>query len=796
LPIESILTPPDYCEYAAGPCDQDFTGIHSTAGLFLYSSHSAQIAGTIEGAVALLRQRESGRIWQSWRDFPIAGQIIFCTVCKGMRGAECIIADVTTLNFNLLFEIGFAVGLGRSVIPIRDTTFITDQNAFRELGLLDTIGYLDFQNSDTLATGVAARLPVEPLSVVNAGVRTDAPLYVLKGHIPTEGDVRLMSTLRKSAVQFRVFDPIETPRLSLHEASRQIAGSLGVVAHLLSPNRTGAIVHNARCALLAGIALATGKTLLLLQEDVVQQPIDYRDIVVSYKTPAQVPALLEPFLRDIIALLQDPHAGRPRTPAGFLEQLDIGDIAAENELVTLKSYFVRTSQFNEAKRGTARLVVGRKGAGKTALFYGVRDSLPKGHSNLVLDLKPEGHQFTKLREAVLSHLTLGLQEHTLTAFWNYILLCEMAAKIREQDYSWAQRDPERWTRFSRVVEVYERQVASETGDFSERLLRQVERLTERFKLGDEPPTGGELTEMLFRGEIRALDDVLAPYLEEKDAVWVLVDNLDKGWPTRGARTTDILILRELMEATRKLQRQFEQRGVGFHCLVFLRNDIYDHLLLDTPDRGKDTPISLDWDDAEVFKEMLRQRIAVSTGARQPFDEVWPKVIDPYIGTRETFGYMVERTLMRPRDLLAFFRRAIGVAVNRGHDRIAQEDVLLAEQGYSEDLLLNTAFELHDIYPEMIDVLYMFERAPVTLSEAQVLDLVRESGGAEGPTDELLELLLWFGFLGVRDHGSETPTYSYQVRYNIEKLRTPIRRGRASYVIHPAFHRALSCVGEI
>jgi hypothetical protein len=38
-------------------------------------------------------------------------------------------------------------------------------------------------------------------------------------------------------------------------------------------------------------------------------------------------------------------------------------------------------------------------------------------------------------------------------------------------------------------------------------------------------------------------------------VWLLVDNLDKGWPTRGTTSEDILIVRSLLDATRKLQRQ-------------------------------------------------------------------------------------------------------------------------------------------------------------------------------------------------------------------------------------------------
>lgn len=60
-------------------------------------------------------------------------------------------------------------------------------------------------------------------------------------------------------------------------------------------------------------------------------------------------------------------------------------------------------------------MVGRKGAGKTPIFYGVRAAYKPSKSHLVLDLKPEGHQFTKLREVVLNELSPGLQQHVLTA---------------------------------------------------------------------------------------------------------------------------------------------------------------------------------------------------------------------------------------------------------------------------------------------------------------------------------------------------------------------------------------------
>lgn len=243
-----------------------------------------------------------------------------------------------------------------------------------------------------------------------------------------------------------------------------------------------------------------------------------------------------------------------------------------------------------------------------------------------------------------------------------------------------------------------------------------------------------------------------------------------------------------MEATRKLQRQLEERDVAFHCLVFLRNDIHDLLVADTPDRGKDTAISLDWDDEEVFKELVRQRVRVSSGIDGSFDEVWETICDRFVGTQDSFRFMVVRTLMRPRDLLNFMHSAIGVAINRGHERVLAGDIEKAEESYSEDMLLSTAFELRDIHPQMLNTLYTFHRSPDRMTKSTVTELL-SSEGSTSP-DEVMKLLVWVGFLGVQETGQEEAVYSYEVRYNVEKLLSLVERGRAAFVIHPSFRKAL------
>ena len=143
-----ILIAPPYCEYANGPCDHEMpsaTGIHV---LFLYPSEPTEIAVAVEAAALKLEQ--TGTPTLSWQHLKVGGQTIYCEVDKAMRAAQTVVADVTTLNFNLMFEVGYSIGLGLPVLPIRDSSYIKDKRAFAAVGVLDTLGYLDFRNSDQL----------------------------------------------------------------------------------------------------------------------------------------------------------------------------------------------------------------------------------------------------------------------------------------------------------------------------------------------------------------------------------------------------------------------------------------------------------------------------------------------------------------------------------------------------------------------------------------------------------------------------------------------------------------------
>lgn len=786
-----IHTPPAFCQYTGEACDKEFNDLVAADGLFLFSSKPKPIAATIEAAREELETE--GGSWRSWTDLDIAGQLIFCEICKGMRGATAVFADVTTLNLNLMFEIGFCLGLGIPVKPIRDSTVASDSKLFAEIGVFKTLGYIDFANAHDLAEQV--RTTSGPsLGNLPKRIFNDAPVYVVKGPLPTEGAGQLLSALKKSFVKFRVHDPTETPRTSLYEQWKQVRGSFGVIANLLSPSRGDvAKSHNALCAFLCGVAMAEEKAVMMLQEETgLIQPIDYGDVVREWDDPRQIGRLIEPTVEQVIERMQSGTTGASLVAGGLLEALDLGDVAAENEIAGLQRYFVPTGPFGLARQGHGRLVIGRKGSGKTAMFYGVRNAETRGHATVMLDFRPEGFQFTKLREAVLETLSVGQQEQAITALWTFLLTAEVAHKIlfSQAELRAAERDDRRFTSYNKLQEAYLAHGLASDEDLSQRFLRQIDKLAERFGAAGDITARTDLVELVYGGYLRSLTDAVAAYVtEEKDEVWLLIDNLDKSWATRGATFEDVLIVQGLLEASRKLERLFGARDVSFKCLVFIRPDVLEVLKQHSPDRGKDTVIDLDWDDRQLFRDIVQRRIVDSTDLDGDFGEVWSAIAEPTVGIQDSFDYIVDRTLMRPRDALLFVQRAQQVALNRSHQRISAGDIEQAEIGYSEEALIQLGLEMEDTHPGMSDAIFAFQGAAPTMSSEAVEEILARGKVAKDSLPNAIELLLWFGFLGVQVGPGET-MYSHTVRFTIRRLTHPIESGTGRYVIHPTFRKAL------
>ena len=523
-----------------------------------------------------------------------------------------------------------------------------------------------------------------------------------------------------------------------------------------------------RVAFLGGLAEGFGKVLLLLQDGEEPVPLDCRDLVDVFMESSHIDESISDFATRVTEAMQQSRyqvIGKEHTP---LEELTFGASAAENEFRELSGYYLETDQFRRALRGEVLLVVGRKGSGKTAIFSQVRDRIREDRQNIVVDLRPDGYQLLKFKEMILKYLGPGSLEHTVTAFWEYLLLLEICYKLLEKDRLPHTRDSRLLLPYRKLAAIYDSDRYVTEGDFSERLSRLLLHLSEdyRAKYGeddDQTLSQQEITELLYRHDVNKLRDQIVEYLKVKKSAFPSFDNLDKGWPTHGLTATDTAILRALLEATRKIERQLQKRDIDCTTLAFLRNDVYELLVNETPDRGKEGRVALDWSDPDLLRELIRLRLIYSNMPDQPFEDLWHRICVSHINGEESSQYLIDRCLMRPRSLIDLVNHCRGSAVNLSHSKIEAEDVAKGMKAFSSDLVVDIGYEIRDVLPEAENVLYAFIDEPQTMPASELSPLLTRGGIDNKKIPDIETILLWYGVLGVRRMDGAV-TYIYNVNY--------------------------------
>jgi energy-coupling factor transporter ATP-binding protein EcfA2 len=763
---------------------------------FAYASKPVHVGDTITAASARLRSASLKVI--PWQELEIAGNFIRNQVLNAIEDCDLFIADLSVANFNVSYEIGYAIGTGKPILLVRNASVDEGPIKLQDIGLFDTIGYSEYENSDSLQRTIAAAGAVRPL-LVNPTLNLGAPVYTIEPKHKSDYIMRIRSRFERARMSTRTFDPQETPRLSSWEAIEQVAQSYGVFVPLLSKVFADHNLHNMRAAFIAGLASGMKKPMMIVQ-DALEQPIplDYRDLVKACPNFEEINKAVAIFVAEVMQAIQ---ATRPKEKShtnNLLTSLSLGANAAENEAAQLEDYYLPIEAFNQALRGEAHVVVGRKGSGKSALFFQLIKHLQGKKNAVVIDLKPETSQLLKLKQTVLSFLEEGTREHTIMAFWEYVLLVEIAGHILEADRERHLRDPVLFEAYRALEKGLAKHSIQFEGSFADRVAKLVNRLVEDYKgvLRDGAETSldeGQVTSIIYKTAVAELGQLIFRYLRNKKEVWLLFDNLDKGWSTDGLDKTDLTLVRCLIDACRKLQQRLSREDVQVHSTLFLRNDVYELMVRATADKGKEAAVKVDWTDPDLLREMLRLRL-VSSGDLDPeipFDDAWRRICASHYRGEETSQYLIDRCLMRPRFLIDLVSYCKSSACNLGNSKIEESDVEKGLRNYSNDLLSDLQYELHDIDPQAEDVFYSFIDYTSSFGQDELAAALENAGIAADKRERVVEMLLWYGFLGLAQNGDRS-RFIYNVNYEMKILSGLRKRVGADirYCINPAFFPAL------
>jgi len=117
---------------------------------FAYPSQPRLIGDTISQAVGKIDQARN-LIVTPWPKLDVVGLKIDDLIRERISGADFLIADITYPNFNVYYEIGFAIGQQKPLIVSMNYAVAKAQANVNLTGIFDTLGRLHYQNSDELA---------------------------------------------------------------------------------------------------------------------------------------------------------------------------------------------------------------------------------------------------------------------------------------------------------------------------------------------------------------------------------------------------------------------------------------------------------------------------------------------------------------------------------------------------------------------------------------------------------------------------------------------------------------------
>lgn len=294
--------------------------------------------------------------------------------------------------------------------------------------------------------------------------------------------------------------------------------------------------------------------------------------------------------------------------------------------------------------------------------------------------------------------------------------------------------------------------------------------------------------------------------------YIIIDDLDQEWVDERIANT---LIRCLFRAVRDLKKVQKLK-----IIVALRTNIFQELDFGGPTGGqeekfRDWIIGMRWTAADITS-ILDERARVVS---QQFD------IPNVLGVKNLLpaankikgnplSYILARTLMRPRDAIAYLNECLALA--SGKIRISWAEIIKAEMSYSRGRMSALRDEWKPTYPGIERVLECFRRAPVPMSRGEFSDRLDDAillqadetfAGTRWMTDlaqpvldgmagqewteiyyPLLHLLFNLGFLGFAKHRSSPIAYLNDDPEFAEQLGNlePVQL----FYIHPAFRSAL------
>ena len=481
----------------------------------------------------------------------------------------------------------------------------------------------------------------------------------------------------------------------------------------------------------------------------------------------------------------------------LLQNLFFGKDDAESDSSEgglLKQGFLQTAAYEAALKGRKQLIIGRKGSGKSAICLMLKAL--SGNGACVSLITPDEISADEIRRFELLGIT---PEQSKALVWRYVFAVQIAKYILFLSKHCLSTETNHPNEIASV-----RRFLIDNGEVDDLTIHEkFWRVLERIKLSISleafgvnanaeiaPSQGLRANSQLdeIEKQLKAALNTLP--IDSRPRLLLLVDQLEKVWSND--RNSDLMVI-GLLLASKHISNTFS--NIIFP-VIFLRLDIYDLLQFQNRDFFRGEEMHIAW-NANALLNLAHARAQASIGSNISPEYLWEEIFPKKINNKKITDFIIQHTLMRPREVIQLCNACVDSANKNGHNRILEDDVREALRLYSNWKVSDLVSEYQINYPFLSRLFVLFTNSSFLVSRTileQKLNKIADSLTVQYKEyansfslNGILSILYGIGFLGVIRNNQAT--------YGHIDPRT-IEFYEVQFVIHPAFREALRSTSSV
>jgi Cdc6-like AAA superfamily ATPase len=733
-------------------------------GFFAYSGKPYSVGESIEEAIELVNSSGIASL-KSWKSYTVNGKLVVIDkVTKAIDEAEYFCADLTGFSDNVIFELGYAIAKNKAIFLILDSSHIESTKRYKEFSSLTTLDYQKYINSSDIRQAFISfvsdstaqtKLPKKQISGFSN------PLMFLKSQVDTPYSRVIASKIAEYKIPCYTDDASENTVQPIEWYLERL--NKATLIEFSSTERVGYQLQNSKCSLVAGLALGYGLDILMVAEEPYEVPIDYRDLLIKYRTKKRCEQIINEFLsarqeRLLEYYSQQNISQKIQRQLTEFQQITFGEFLAEDESEDLSDYYVETFAPSTLIKKASNIVIGRKGTGKTATLYYLKNILEKDSRNHVCLIKPINFEI----DALLKILQVPSEEYEksylVESAWKLLIYTEVAKSIYDKITSkpLSALNPAE-IQFKDFIESKPDLFLK---DFSERLEQELENIRQANIINGKQKFSDfkiKLAEIMHGETLAQIRNLLAELFKKDNKILVLIDNLDKSWKKDNKLNLQSEWILGLLSVTGRIVRELlsftikgQSKNIDFHLTIFLRSDIFKYILggAREPDKVEYTNL-LNLGDQDILFRIIEQRFIKLSSNELLSDNLWEKYIVKTVEDIPVKDYIYEKLIPRPRDIIYFFKSAHEYAVSRGHSLIEEEDIKSGYENYSSWVFTSMMVENGITIDQLKEFLYQLVGCPQVIDKETLYVAMCDAqlSESEERLDYLIEHLSTLSILG-------------------------------------------------